>query len=453
MKVQKMTKKFTPQFEGEVSHIGKWPKNAPDTNSVPVYHVSTFQAFNRIVGYAKFINGSNGTVLYRGQCDNHDNLLPSGARDTSIPVSDATIDAIRNDKDIVKFFKLNDENITGWERYQNLLIESILQHYGAQTYCMDFVDNHWCALWFGLYRWENKHYKLREDEEENLYIYLYLADTNGACIRGVYIGEDTYTVDLRKALPSTAVRPAAQHGWIVRKHRRERCHYNDNVIGVLEINVKDAYEWIGGGAFLSQKNFFPSYTEDQGYKVLLTKQFRSGVSTTKMKKKTIPASTIRNYHYPDSFYVSDANAVLAPVCQAETNNGDKIETLTDLYTLLLEEGWSKETCFKETFWNEDNVTVGQSGVTALLVQKIFGGEIFHFKRSKSYHYFNRIGGYNVDLTFDELPVERKNNFPHPEAKNLGAQPGNLLRNCNDKLNILIEKCGLNFLSDPVENQA
>jgi len=29
----------------------------------------------------------------------------------------------------------------------------MLQHYGSSTRCMDFVDNHWIALWFGLYQW------------------------------------------------------------------------------------------------------------------------------------------------------------------------------------------------------------------------------------------------------------------------------------------------------------
>ena len=48
-----------------------------------------------------------------------------------------------------------------------MVIEAVLQHYGAKIFCVDFVDNHWTALWFGLYQWnsqENK-YERRENNE------------------------------------------------------------------------------------------------------------------------------------------------------------------------------------------------------------------------------------------------------------------------------------------------
>lgn len=37
------------------------------TDSIPIYHVDTSHAFNRVVGYARYINSTSGTVLYRGQ--------------------------------------------------------------------------------------------------------------------------------------------------------------------------------------------------------------------------------------------------------------------------------------------------------------------------------------------------------------------------------------------------
>lgn len=229
MKIEIIKNCITPHNKDELSLIGYWPSTATTCAAVPVYHVSSPQAFNQVVGYAKFINGSNGTVLYRGQSKNHDSLLPSGARKKAVPVPDHTIDAIRTDDDIRRFFGLDGADVKGWERYQSVLIESVLQHYGASTYCMDFVDNHWCALWFGLHKFVDNHYIKRSGPDEKLYIYFYLADTNSACVRGMYIGEDTYTVDLRKAIPSTFSRPAAQHGWIVRKQRREKCNYDDRV--------------------------------------------------------------------------------------------------------------------------------------------------------------------------------------------------------------------------------
>lgn len=70
-----------------------------------------------------------------------------------------SIDAIIKDSSCAKFFGLNNAEIEGWSLYKKLVIEAALQHYGSKTYCVDFVDNHWTALWFGLYEWNRKHNK------------------------------------------------------------------------------------------------------------------------------------------------------------------------------------------------------------------------------------------------------------------------------------------------------
>lgn len=440
MKIEKIKDCLTPQIGRELSCIGRWPSTATSPDGVPIYHVSSPQAFNQIIGYAKFMNSSNGTVLYRGQNENHDSLPPSGARKGKTPLPNTTIDAMRTDRPIIKFFHLDSEEIKGWERYQSILIESVLQHYGANTYCMDFVDNHWCALWFGLYKFVDNHYVKRTGSDEKLYIYLYLADTNGACVRGMYIGEDTYTVDLRKALPSTFSRPAAQHGWIVRKHDRKECNYDDRVIGVIEIDVDDAAKWLGEGELLSQENFFPDYTRDQGYMVLLSRQLRSGVPSS--LSKILPVNTICNYHYSNTCYMSDRSLQLSPCIELETDDGRTITSITGLYSLLLEYGWSKDTCANDSFWNEENPVNGQSLVTALLVQQCFGGDVYYFASSKRTHHFNRIHGCYVDLTFDELDPAQRVNYPPETSKNLGSTPRNTYERNFDKLNTLIENCGL-----------
>ena len=438
MKIEKIKDCITPQIENELTFVGYWPSTAKPSNGVPIYHVSSPQAFNQVVGYAKFINGSNGTVLYRGQNKNYDSLPPSGARKGKTPVPDTTIDAMRKDPDIVRFFSLDSEDIKGWERYQNILIESVLQHYGANTYCMDFVDNHWCALWFGLYSFVDNHYEKRTEPGEKLYVYLYLADTNGACVRGMYIGEETYTVDLRKALPSTFARPAAQHGWIVRKHLREKCNYDDGIIGVIEIDVDHAVKWLGEGELLSQENFFPDYSRDQGYKVLLWRQLRSGLPSK--WSKILPVDTICNYHYSNTFYLSNPNVQLTPLRNLETTSGKTITSITGLYSLLLETGWSKDTCVPELLWDEANPVIGQSLATALLVQKCFGGEVFYFDYSNRTHHFNYIHGCYVDLTFDELYPAIRVNYPPEKSINIGSAQNSYTKHHN-KLQALIDHCG------------
>lgn len=441
MRICKMKDTIQGPINGELTHIGYWPPSTTSSNSVPLYHVKSSQEFNQIIGHAKFINGSNGTVLYRGQNTNHPSLLPSGARNGYNPVSDSIIDAICNDSDIKRFMKLENDGIKGLDWYQKVIIESALQHYGANTYCMDFVDNHWCALWFGLHKFENNQYIRRSGVDEKLYVYLYLADTNGTCIRGMYIGEDTYTVDLRKAIPSYFSRPSSQHGWIVRKHKREKCDYNDRVICVLEIDVEDASNWLGAGELLSQTNFFPSFSRDQGYHVLLSRQQRSGLPSG--KSKLLPIKTICNYHYTDTYYSSDHTANPPPLFTVTTTNNETITSIPKLYSLLLENGWSKETCEDDYLWSEDNPANGQSAVTSLLVQKYFGGEILHYKYSNRPHYFNRINGCIYDLTFNELHISTKKIYPPAKYDDLGSSPKRTTRKNASKLRILIDNCGIN----------
>lgn len=444
MKIERIKDCLTPQIKKELSLIGRWPPCAHPADAAPLYHVSSPQAFNQVIGYAKFINSSNGTVLYRGQSKNYESLLPSGARKGKTPVPDTIINAIRTDEDTSKFFGLDSQDIKGWERYQSILIESVLQHYGANTYCMDFVDNHWCALWFGLYKFVDNHYIKRVGADEKLYVYLYLADTNGACIRGMYIGEDTYTVDLRKALPSTFSRPAAQHGWIVRNHHREECNYDDRVIGVLEIDVDAAAKWLGEGELLSQENFFPDYSHDQGYKVLLWRQKRSGVPSK--WTPILPVNTICNYHYFNTFFTSNNGLHLRPRIEIRTKSGEIISNITGLYSLLLEKGWNADTCANKSFWNEDNPVVGQSLVTALLVQRCFGGEVFYFKYSKRTHHFNYTQGCYIDLAFEELDSGWKQDYPPTTSVNLGFNPSNSYDKHFNKLKTLIENCEITTIT-------
>lgn len=90
---------------------GKWG----DTD-LPVFCVHTPHEFNQLVGYVKFINGSNGTVLYRGQNQKYDNLKPSGARDKKKAVSSALIEKALKDADILNYFKLDVPEIDGWKK-------------------------------------------------------------------------------------------------------------------------------------------------------------------------------------------------------------------------------------------------------------------------------------------------------------------------------------------------
>ncbi len=441
MKVVKLKENHSFSRKGSY-FVGFWPSGSTSVDGVPIFHVNTYHDFNELVGYAKFLNGSLGTVLYRGQAKDHGSLVPSGARDGIVPVSSSLTAQIYTDIDMAKIFQLNDKSIDGWKEYQKVIIESVIQHYGGYTYCMDFVDNHWCALWFGVNTFHKNHYQIRNDNTGNLYVYLYLADTNTPAIRGMHIGEETYTVDLRKAIPSMFQRPASQHGWIVRQRNitDKECNYNKGVIGVIELNVGDAKDWLGNGTLLSQENFFPSYEIDQGYKVLLERQHRSGLNST--YKKLLPPKTIRNYHLDKTFYCSDRSNKINTI-KPLFIDGKKVESITDLYTALLTYGWKENTrCAVRNApkWNEDKPWEYQSAPTALLVQRYFGGDIYSRSCLDRTHYFNKIDNTIVDLTFQEiLPVSAELIYNSTKAQNIGHPKQTMIRNVNF-LNHLLSNC-------------
>lgn len=61
--------------------------------------------------------------------------------------------------------------------------------------------------------------------------------------------------------------------------------------------------------------------------------------------------------------------------------------------------WSIKTSSK---WTVKNPSRGQCGVTALLINDIFGGEILKTKIDNQWHYYNRIDGKEYDFTSDQF---------------------------------------------------
>ncbi|HYM61134.1 MAG TPA: hypothetical protein VEZ11_09605 [Thermoanaerobaculia bacterium] len=71
---------------------------------------------------------------------------------------------------------------------------------------------------------------------------------------------------------------------------------------------------------------------------------------------------------------------------------------------LLRDSWSGRT---SSLWSERNPSRGQCGVTALVINDHFGGEILKTRVGQSWHFYNRIGGRTLDLTSDQFldPIE------------------------------------------------
>ena len=203
-----------------------------------------------------------------------------------------------NDKGFANFLKLDGSTIS------RIKIESVFQHYGIPTHYIDVVDNHWTALWFGGNRYisylkdsfckyekrtinmidvlqkrtelsQNDYADFLASIRDDMYQYLLMIAVSKEETpfgNGINEGTDTISVDLRNTLPSTFLRPHAQHGWTVKKKTSDNIHDLDmasNVVAILRIRVDDASKWIGTGELLSQESLFPNPHYDQGYNVLL----------------------------------------------------------------------------------------------------------------------------------------------------------------------------------------
>jgi hypothetical protein len=74
---------------------------------------------------------------------------------------------------------------------------------------------------------------------------------------------------------------------------------------------------------------------------------------------------------------------------------------------ILAAAWRREFSAQHDAWTPSNPALGQCAITALLVQDKFGGEILRAVISEKLgsHYWNRIGGQEVDYTRSQFPAE------------------------------------------------
>lgn len=69
---------------------------------------------------------------------------------------------------------------------------------------------------------------------------------------------------------------------------------------------------------------------------------------------------------------------------------------------LLRSAWCRETSADPDGWTPENPAWGQCAVTALVVQDLFGGVLLRSRVSGVSHYWNRIDGFELDLTLRQF---------------------------------------------------
>ncbi len=264
-------------------------------NTVPIYDVTSMYGLNQIIGYAKFNNKEYGEVLYRGENRLHPGLIPSLFRKCKGTTRWRRISPVLNKILLYENGISSALNAGSDKKLARFKVEGMLQHYGVQTRFIDLVDNHWIALWMGLYKCipmkmiQNYfHYERRaiplvemvkdsSFDEETLYQYillLALPKSDDPAVDGIEQTGSFLKIDLRQALPSVFLRPHSQHGFVARNKivsEGKACDYDmaTEVIGILRIRIDHAAKWLGDGTLLSQDNLFPSPMNDYGYDLLL----------------------------------------------------------------------------------------------------------------------------------------------------------------------------------------
>jgi len=236
---------------------------------VNVYTIETVHDLIQFIGFGKYINNQVGNVYLRGQTDIYGGaMVPSLYRGKT-----------RTDTITWKYNERMNKVISGtriFMQYDRSVFEPLVQHYGIKTPYIDLVDNIWVALWFALHQAKNtvinSHEYVYYHESVNDYGYIFLMATDAVSETerfGVYKGEQTTLVDLRKALPSYFLRPHAQHAYMLRKNNPFPMDYSDLIIGIAKIPTQIGIKWLGINDFLSVSSLFPAAYFDSGYGIML----------------------------------------------------------------------------------------------------------------------------------------------------------------------------------------
>lgn len=269
------------------------------SGNIPVYGIKSFHSLTQLIGFGKYMNKEYCNVYLRGQTSLYGGYMsPSALRRKRIPGTDS-FEPLKYEKRISEYKHNIHESLKQTKSFQNwnkYTIEPLLQHYGVKTYWIDVVDNVWIALWFSLHNTvstivDSREYIHISENDPDQYGYIFLMGSDAIKEDekqpGVYIGDTTMIVDLRKAVPSYFLRPHAQHGLMLKKRSNNPCDfadYTDKIIAIAKISVADGLKWIGQTGLLSVQSLFPPPFYDTGYANLMN-EYKKAASCEKISTK------------------------------------------------------------------------------------------------------------------------------------------------------------------------
>ncbi|HEY8210496.1 MAG TPA: hypothetical protein VIG99_23600, partial [Myxococcaceae bacterium] len=89
---------------------------------------------------------------------------------------------------------------------------------------------------------------------------------------GQLVSEKTTIIDLRRAAPSTYLRPHAQHAMLMCRNSYDSAasmNMMEFVVGIIRVRTALARTWLGEGQLTSTHHVFPPPVYDDGYHSLL----------------------------------------------------------------------------------------------------------------------------------------------------------------------------------------
>ncbi|QOD43688.1 FRG domain-containing protein [Clavibacter zhangzhiyongii] len=292
--------------------LGKIPERVE--NGYTIYTVSNPTELTQVAGWLRY-NTKEGVALFRGQVHLYSEMLATGLRsrrdtpgrtglsknqldqhgvklrayiDTlygapcSCGVSAKSFSRMHNCLEIARPVRHRTQAGSVVSGTYRAVMEPLLQHYGLNTRWMDVVDNIWIALWFACYKQVSNegfaHHARRSPAQEGsdakAFILVFRSGPlKETAIPGYRIGTLSRLVDLRYSVPSIYHRPHAQHGLLIApadlEHGDIFGSLKEHVVGVIEVALEDALDWLGKGTMTSPSTLFPPATLDDGYRRLL----------------------------------------------------------------------------------------------------------------------------------------------------------------------------------------
>jgi len=101
-------------------------------------------------------------------------------------------------------------------------------------------------------------------------------------------------------------------------------------------------------------------------------------------------------------------------------NKFSVEKISLIESCLLK-CWSIESCIS---WTLENPAKGQCGVTTLLINDIFGGEILKTRIGIDWHFYNRIGSIRYDFTRNQFSFD-------PDYEDIVSDKKEILKEINE----------------------